>query len=226
MYALLIALTLAQPPGVPTVSGERNVAAGRLVRLVVDSPQQGEVYFWDVSPDSAADAYELGNQLVFTGTPGAYTVKLRVLTPLAAGGFSQQSVRIACSIGGAGPQPPQPPNPPNPPNPPAPVVGTPPYFLVVVEESKESTAARAWVYSDPVLNARMREKGHKWRIVDQNVVGPDGRPPADVARFMDLARGKALPQLYVVDQKGKLIEQGNLPATPADVSAWLTKLGG
>src|SRR5205823_1718810 len=98
-------------------------------------------------------------------------------------------------------------------------------FLVVIE-TPAGAATRGQLFSDPALSALMKIKGHRWRIVDAAVVGADGKPPADVAPYLALAAGQALPQLYVVTETGQRLYSGALPPTAAGVTDLLKKLGG
>lgn len=118
---------------------------------------------------------------------------------------------------GPGPMPPDP----KPPDP-AGVVK----FLVVVEETADATAARGIYLADLTLAARLKDKGIKIRVVDKDVVGTDGKPPADVARFIADARDKPLARVYLVDEKGKTIFAGNMPADPARLIELLSRFGG
>jgi hypothetical protein len=98
--------------------------------------------------------------------------------------------------------------------------------LVVIEETSQSASNRGAFFSDPALAKLMADKGHAHRIDDQNVVGADGAPPADIARFLDAAKGKALPQYFLVDAKGKTRSSGDLPKTAAEMVALITKFQG
>jgi hypothetical protein len=99
--------------------------------------------------------------------------------------------------------------------------------IVIVEETADAVADRGNLFRSPQLAARMKEKGHVWRVVDKDVVGPDGGPPADVARFIADAKTKTLPQVYLVDMRGRTVVQGPLtnPAAPS-LLALITKAGG
>ena len=100
-------------------------------------------------------------------------------------------------------------------------------FIVIVEETSDAAATRGAVFADAALSARMRDKGHVWRVVDKDVVGPDRlTPPEDVKRFLALAKGKALPQVYLVDDKGKTRYAGPTPATAVELLALLAQWGG
>ena len=127
------------------------------------------------------------------------------------------------------------PNPPKPdpkpdPDPPGPVAPAQ-LYVVVVEETEAAVAGRGLMFSDAALKARFAEKGHKWRVVDKDVVGPDNRPPADVVQFLDLARGKDYPMVFLVAiENGKRVIRFQGPIAPtakaADLLALIQKWGG
>ncbi len=117
-----------------------------------------------------------------------------------------------------GPIPPIPPDPiPPTPDPPKPAVK--PWGIVVVEETADAVATRGAFFASPQLSKYLTDHGLKFRAVDKDVVGPDGKPPADVARFLADAKARKLPMAYLVDVKGGLIAGVPLSAdsTPADV---------
>jgi hypothetical protein len=126
-------------------------------------------------------------------------------------------------VAGIGPLPP--PNP-GPTPPPTPTPATGPMYVVVVEETAEAVAERGMMFVNPALNSYMASKKHKWRIVDKDVRTADGQPPADVARFLEAAKGKRYPQVFIVDSKGATIIATDLPKTPAELLALLQRAGG
>lgn len=135
-------------------------------------------------------------------------------------------VELLVQVGHA-PQPPPPgPSPDPQPQPKPPVPASPVAFLVVVEETADAVAGRGAFFADPALAQQMKARSLKWRVVDKDVVGADGKPPADVARFLVLAAGKPYPSLFLVDAAGKLIDHRPVPRTPADLLALLTQFGG
>lgn len=124
------------------------------------------------------------------------------------------------------PPTPNPPNP-NPPNPTPPVPVTPQkLFVVIIEETADAVANRGAMLADKDLNARMKDKGHKWRIADKDVVDSEGKPPADLVRFLEASKGKNLPQLFLVDEKGKTLKQLDLPKTASGLLEEIKKVGG
>lgn len=156
--------------------------------------------------------------LVVVGSvPGQY----RLLAYTAAG--DEASAPAVCTVTINGP--PAPPPPPVPPTPPAPV-GPTKLFVVVVEETAQLAANRGQMFGDPSLTALMKAKGHQWRIVDKDVAGADGQPPADVKGYLARAAGKTYPQVFLVTPDGRLMYQGDLPASAAQMQALLMKAGG
>ncbi len=99
-------------------------------------------------------------------------------------------------------------------------------FVVVVDETEALSKDRGRLLNDKALAARFAEKGHTLRSVDKDVVGPDGKPPADVSRFLSRANGKPYPQVFLVDEKGKTRVQADLPADPAKLLDLIKQAGG
>ncbi len=85
--------------------------------------------------------------------------------------------------------------------------------FVVVEDTAEAVAARGVMLTDPTLSSLMKARGYHWRIVDRQVSGVDGQPPADVMRMLQASTGKPYPQLFLVDVKGAIVLQQALPDT-------------
>jgi hypothetical protein len=201
------------------ITGPAVTPPYRLVRLTLEGlPVAKGSAFWDaVGTDGggyfAADGQEVeqGRYFIFAGPPGQYAVTATYMVDGVLG-----RARFLATIGHGPNPPPVPPNPgprpdPNPtPDPqPGPVAG--PLYVVVIEETAEAVAERGVYFGNGPLGELMRAKGHKWRVVDKDVVGPDGKPPADVARFLDAAHGKRMPQLFLVDGRGRTVHAGDLP---------------
>lgn len=144
------------------------------------------------------------------------------------GGKLQPLFTVKIIIGG-GPNPPVPPGPgpgptPVPPDPPAPVAGK--LFVVIIEETRNAVAARGAWFADRTLKAAMDAKGHKFRVVDKDVTNADGQTPADIKRFVDEAKTKTLPMLYLVNESGKAVYSGAAPVEVSRLIELLTKFGG
>lgn len=96
-----------------------------------------------------------------------------------------------------------------------PFTGT--WQIVIVEETEEATAARGQFFSNKELWDYITSKCvKKPRIVDQNVVSSNGKPPTDLAPYLSRAKGKKLPQVYVVGSDGTVLIEGALPESPAE----------
>lgn len=228
---LLAALAALAPPAPAhgadlKIGGDRSAAY--LLRLRAEGVAEGAGVLWDVSPEPPAVADTAEDALQFAGPPRAYTVRL---TEVRFDGKRIRTRRVTdtftLTAGTPGPTPPGP-TPPEPPKPdpvPDPVAPSR-LFVVVVEETSEAVAGRGAFFADPALAARFRERGHRWRVVDKDVLGPDGQPPADVKRFLDQAKGKPYPTLFLVDDKGRTRFTAPVPATPAALLDLITKHGG
>jgi hypothetical protein len=182
-------------------------------------------FIWDVYPEPVWTHEMPDGSMYFTGPPGTYQVKLRAVRFVNnAMVVTQASLKVV--LDGTPLPPPPPPGPPTPP--PGPV--TPDKLVVViVEDTASAAASRGMTFLDHDLNQRMADKGHRWRVVDKGVVGPDGKtPPADVAKLIADAVTKRLPQVYLVDSKGKIRVSAELPTInePAFLLKLLTDNGG
>lgn len=101
-------------------------------------------------------------------------------------------------------------------------------FIVYVESDGNFVNNRGVFISSPEIVARIKDKGHKVRIVDKDVIGIDGQPPKDVKRFLDACVGKDYPQLFIVDQKGATLKQFDWSndKQPTDLINILKSFGG
>lgn len=112
---------------------------------------------------------------------------------------------------------------PTPPDPP-PVTGKAAAF-VIVEETADAAGNRAAFLSDPALSAVIKAQGLKYQTFDQDAAKDRFFPPA-LKGYADKAKGKKLPCLFVTDAAGKLLFEGDLPATGAELAALLAKYKG
>lgn len=110
-FAILILPALA---GDVKIEGETKVKEHKLVRLSVPAPS-GAGIIWDIWPDGKADLEEDGAKLIFTGPPGEYTVKARVITIKDGKSIQIDSGKTVVTIEGVVPPPPDPVTPPPPP---------------------------------------------------------------------------------------------------------------
>lgn len=222
--------------GSPHIVGAPEWPQHRLVRLKLEGLPVGGTALWDAVSAEAGRYYlgdgqevDNGRWFIFTGPPGSYAVTATYSVDGALG-----RARFIATISGQGPQPPPDPEPrpdprpdpqPEPEPEPGPVVAGP-LYVVVIEETADAVAERGLFFGSGPLAALMKAKGHKWRVVDKDVQDASGKPPADVARFLEVARGKAMPQLFLVTQQGQTAYAGDLPKTPADLISLLQKYGG
>lgn len=96
-------------------------------------------------------------------------------------------------------------------------------WSIWIEDTSQAAAERGSYFANPALADLLKSKGHRWRIVPHNAVGPDGKPPPDMVLYLDDAKGKKLPRLYIVDQDGNPLYTGDAPATPAEMVTLLQK---
>lgn len=147
---------------------------------------------------------------------------------VASAGKTASPADTAVVIVGGGNVNPTPPGPgPTPPSPPDPVPVTPTKLSIYyIEESADQVAGRGALFANADLAKRVKDKGHKWRVADVDVKGTDGKPPADLVKYLDLAKGKTIPQVFLVDADGAIRYQGDAPAKAVDLIALLEKYGG
>lgn len=204
------------------IEGDPVAAAGRMVRLRAAGDVRDAALIWDVSDEEALDLEEVGDRLLLTGPKGVYKVKLRAVR-LVGGKATVETARVTVTIGEGKPDP-VPPGPrPGPQPPPAPLRQL---WMIWVEETADATKDRGKLLSDKALNDRVRAKGHRWRVVDKDAVNSDGRPPADLAPWIERGKKAGLPRLYLVDQDGRILDEGPAPKDAAEALKRVEKVGG
>lgn len=107
-------------------------------------------------------------------------------------------------------------------------VGQHKIYMVVVTEATAITPAQADMLDDAALMARMKDKGHKYLLVDKDAIDKlGGGVPPKLKPYLDLAKGKQLPFVIMVDlTTGQELLKEPLPATAADVIKMLERAGG
>jgi hypothetical protein len=200
------------------------VKPGRLFKIAAKSA--GKVRWvnvhddLDLIPDSSG-AYAIG----LGARPGAYKVAAY------AGDKDGASEPAYCTVvvEGEAPPPPGPkPDPKPDPKPgpkPDPVV-RPLAFLVVVEETGAAGGSRGLLLRDRALQEHLKAKKTVSRVVDKDVRDGEGNVPKDVRPYLERAKGKALPQLYLVAADGSVLYEGACPGTAAAMLSLLKKIGG
>ena len=97
---LLMLSCLAAPPA---IQGETNVSQYKLVQLSVSDAPADAAILWDVYPEESADIREFSDgTFIFTGPPGTYRIKMRLIN-----GRQVDTFRTIVTIGGD-PNPPIP----------------------------------------------------------------------------------------------------------------------
>lgn len=190
------------PAGATTIiKAPAQVSPGDLVILDA-SESDAKAFAWTVLPESAAGkflAVERGTKAVFaSGQPGQYTFVLAT-----AAGDHVAVALVTVTVGVPTPQPPGPG--PNPPQPPAPA-GT--RGVLILRESADTTPALARVLTGLRTGKAadyLRDKGHTLTILDDDAVGPDGKPAPLLDTFRAEFSGVALPALIVYDLATKRV---------------------
>lgn len=99
----------------------------------------------------------------------------------------------------------------------------------VVYESENKSAKWAAFFADKALVERWSAKGHLPPVLsEQNVTeGKTKQPPPKLVPYLNRAKGKALPQLYLIDAvTGDVAYEGPAPESPAELLKLLDKVGG
>lgn len=213
---LLPALCWAAPP-VVSLPAEVKGAPGELIQVPSDTP--GKSVRW-VALDAGLSLIpaELLKDSHTAVVSAARAGRYRLLAYTAADDEPSAPALTVVVVGEA------PPTPPPPPPPPPPVAKT--CWVVVVEETADAAATRGTYFADKNLRAYLTARQWHWRAADKDVVDRTGRPPADLKPYLDMAKGKALPLYWVVDEAGRVRSSGPLPATPADLLQALKSIGG
>lgn len=101
------------------------------------------------------------------------------------------------------------------------------FTIVYLEETSVAVGTRGALLSNEALDARLKAKGHSLRIVDKDVIGSDGKTPADLVDLIEKAKGKSYPQLFLVDKKSKqVVSQCDGPTKAVDLLKVLDANGG
>ncbi len=201
---------------------------GTPVPLVADADGKGVTW---MTPDKGLTVIDGGffggdskRAMVFGSVPGVY----RLWAITAKGDLPSPIAECLVTIrGSVPPVPPVPPGPgpqPDPPKPDPIVAGK--LYVVIIEETRNAVISRGVWFADRGLEAAMKAKGHKWRVVDKDVTNAEGQTPADVKRFVDDAKAKTLPMLYLVNEAGKTVYSGAAPVEVPRLLELLTKFGG
>lgn len=194
------------------------------VVLKATKPPAGSVVIWTINPREGTE--NVSRSATEWKLLAPANKSFEVTRSVGKPDVDQVDEFISFTTGDAPKPPPIPPGPGPTPDPD--VLTASKLWIVIVEETGEAVAGRGAMLADPTLAAYMRSKGHKFRVVDKDVVGTDGKPPADVLRFLQAAKGNPLPQAFLVDEKGRTRQSFNITANmkAADLLAALKKYEG
>ena len=220
----------ADPPKlVPLRVDGDTVLVVRSLPCTVTAPPGADFYLWECPPGVTAAPKD--NVLTVTAAPaGQHRVLVTTITfDLPEGKKPEKRKEIGettLQVGAVpGPRP-QPDTKPDPkPAPAAPVK----LKAVIVEETADLAAARSRFFGSAAVQARWKEKGHlPFVVVDKDTKdGATNATPPAVAPYIARARGKGLPQLYLVDSAtGAVLYEGPAFDDPAAFLAILDKIGG
>lgn len=232
VVTLIMAAQIAHANDVIKAPAKVEVKAGRIAKVKVETAgkrvvwvnPQPDLMDLETMADDGKSIIIAVDQSVPNGT------LFRIYCYTSIGDVPSPPVVVTIQVHNQKPIPPPPnPDPPVPPKPDPPKPDPPKpskAWLIIVEETANATTTRARIMGDIVLQTYIRNKGWSVRVTDQNAVDENGKTPADLAPYIDRSKGKSLPQMYLVDQDGRVLIEEALPPSPADILVALKKVGG
>lgn len=212
---------LAAPPELKLTPDKPTPKAGELVKVAAETT--AKAIKWKVLGDCQSVQDSSGRSIVVVIRAGKVSV---IAIAASESGELSEFAEVVFDAATA-PDPVKPPSPPTPPGPtPRPGVKL---KTVVVYESADASTAGGDYFASKELATRWKERSHlPPTIADKDTKDPEtGTTPAKLKPYIDRARGKTLPQLYLVDSTtGDVLYEGPLPNTPAAMLDLLTKIGG
>lgn len=194
---------------------EPVVPAGSFAEVSIKGVAAGDIVNYKVRPKPTKQVVSNG-VLYFNGLAQSYEVEATVIN------WDTRKWQVADAVVAFGSQPQPPPGPG-----PTPIPVTPTKFkIVIIEETEEAVAGRGAFLASATLKSYFDAKGHSWRVVDKDVTDVNGKQPADLVPYFQLAAGKKLPQVFLIDEAGKLRFQGDCSMKAADLIALLKQWGG
>jgi hypothetical protein len=134
--------------------------------------------------------------------PQLATAQLRLLRP---GAVALLTCAVLTTIGARGcPEP-------TPPTPPTPHAGL---LAVVVEDPATRTPTQAQILASPEIAAWLKQNQAQWIWAPIDAKDPQGNTPAKLKPYIERAAGKPLPQILLLDAKGEVQWQSQLPSDP------------
>jgi hypothetical protein len=176
LVSLFLAAVISAPPA--EITGKTTVEQYKLVQLNVANIDDETAVLWDVYPEEQADIREFSDgSLIFTGPPGKYKIKLRLIN-----GKNVQTFRTEVTINGKPVNPTPPVNPDTPVNPDNPVDP-------VLPDGNFRLAAKAKAWVDSVNSAnRTSEAQNLGAAFDSMVAAINAGTVATVDDLMKLSR--------------------------------------
>jgi len=100
-------------------------------------------------------------------------------------------------------------------------------WVLVLRETKEITATEAELLTSPRIEDKIERRAHRWRCCDPDGVDAKGKVPPGIQPYLDLAKGKPLPMLFLVAaDTGDLLYADSLPHDEQTFLDLLNLIGG
>lgn len=210
----------ANPPEAGPLVRIPKALAGKVGDLIEIKAESGaELVTWDVSDGGKLlypRPYDPAHKSVsfHAAAPGTFAV----VASIPNGKETRVDICLITISGDGKPEPK--------PDPAPPPHSSPVGFVVIIEETGEGVATRGALLADAALQARLKAKSIGWRVADKDVRGANGQPPADLVPYLDRAKGKKLPQVFLIGTDRTILHQGDLPSGAAGLVDLLGKYGG
>lgn len=210
------------------IQGPAQVPVGGLCIVTVDGLAADDSLSWVAVPElPVADLLDRNGRpvlLVPTNSAGVFHLVLA----FADEGKVRQ-VQHTVTVGGTPPVPPGPGPGPGP-QPPLPVVEGK-RAVLIIRETADSTPAigrAVTALRNPPHSEYLKSKGHTLSILDDDSVGPDGKPAPAVEAWRPQFAGMTLPVVFIIDQAtNTLVHKESMADLTADkVMDLLKKNGG
>lgn len=107
---------------------------------------------------------------------------------------------------------------------PEPPVPDAPKTVIWIEESASRTPSQAAAIIDKQIRQAIEKSGWRLRIVDKDIVDENGKPPVELAPYLDSAKSAGLPRLFILAD-GKELFAGAVPEDTAGFVSLLRKFG-
>lgn len=204
------------------VSGKPTLLLGNEAGLLTIYPiKAGEAVFgirYDEPPGTKTKRYTFptgATQIAVAGDTGGIASLVAVNNGKALTDPPVVAGQLTIEVTGARPPPDPIPNPT-----PTPVKGKL-FSYIVVEETGTTWSDRGATIATAAAWADANDIKRRW--VDQDVKDVTGNPPKDMVPWLNRAKGKKLPMVYLVTAKGEILFEGELPLSSDGFLALLKK---